>query len=47
MFVGLITVVWISVMIHSISVALDGLGLFECVGSHRLVVARVLTGVGW
>ena len=37
-----IAVVWIGVLIHCIAVALDGFGLFECVGSHRLVEARVL-----
>ena len=45
--VHLIAVVWIGVMIHCIVVALDGHGLFECAGSHRVVVARVFTGVGW
>ena len=32
---------------NCIAVALVGFGLFECVGSHRLVVAYVLTVVGW
>ena len=35
---------WIGVLVYCIAVALDGFGLFECVGNHRLVVARVLTG---
>ena len=36
---GLLHVHWISVMIHCTTVALVVLGLFECMGSHRLVVA--------
>ena len=42
-----ITVVLFNVMIHCIAAVVDGLRLFECVGSHRLVVAPVLTDVGW